>query len=128
MSLVDAPVPTSDTLTRPNTPGTPNRQQRAKAEAKAKGKRWDGSKPGRYVKVTPDQEGAVLKMVSEGVKLAKIARITGLSRPTIYRVLRNGQVHTIETAVYGSYSAGYHLHSPPHQLNYVCIGRRPRRV
>ena len=47
------------------------------------------SKPALYAQVTPDQERAILKMAGEGVKLAKVARITGLSRPTIYRVLRN---------------------------------------
>lgn len=57
--------------------------------AKAKGVRWGGSEPGWYAKVTPDQEKGILKMVADGVKLAKVARITGLSRPTIYRVLRN---------------------------------------
>jgi DNA invertase Pin-like site-specific DNA recombinase len=65
------------------------RIQAGQAAARAKGKRWGGSKAGRRLKVTDDQVRAILKMVAEGEKLARIARITGLSRPTIYRVLRN---------------------------------------
>ncbi|MHC4797672.1 MAG: recombinase family protein [Planctomycetota bacterium] len=59
------------------------------AAAKAKGVKWGGSKPGWYAKVTPDQIKAILKMIKAGEKIAKVARITGLSRPTIYRILRN---------------------------------------
>ena len=68
------------------------RAERVKAgqsAAKANGKRWGGSKPGRYLKVSPDQVKAITEMVARGEKIAKVARITGLSRPTIYRVLRN---------------------------------------
>jgi DNA invertase Pin-like site-specific DNA recombinase len=77
------------------------RVRAGQAVARAKGKRWGGSKPGRYVKVTPDQDIAIRRMACEGVSLSKIARITGLSRPTIYRVLRNGQLQTTETAKVG---------------------------
>ncbi len=59
------------------------------AAARAKGKRWGGSKPGRYVKVTPAQVRAITRMVNRGEHITKVARITGLSRPTVYRVLRN---------------------------------------
>lgn len=62
------------------------------AAARANGVTWGGSKPGWYAKVTPDQEKAILKMVKDGVKISKIARITGLSRPTVYRVLRNKEL------------------------------------
>ncbi|MHC4442065.1 MAG: helix-turn-helix domain-containing protein [Planctomycetota bacterium] len=65
------------------------RVKAGQAVAKAKGKRWGGSKPGWYAKVTPEQKKAILKMVDDGEKITKIARITGLSQPTIYRVLRN---------------------------------------
>jgi DNA invertase Pin-like site-specific DNA recombinase len=44
---------------------------------------------GVYFKVTPEQEKAIVKMVAKGEKIARIARTTGLSRPTIYRVMRN---------------------------------------
>jgi len=59
--------------------------------AKANGKRWGGSQPGRYVKVTSDQTAAITDMVGRGEPISKVARITGLSRPTVYRVLRNRQ-------------------------------------
>jgi DNA invertase Pin-like site-specific DNA recombinase len=57
------------------------------AVARAKGKVWGGSKKGRFWKVTPDQQKAIHDMVNNGETIAKVARITGLSRPTIYRVL-----------------------------------------
>ena len=59
------------------------------AAARAKGKRWGGSKPGRYVTVTAEQVRAITQMVDRGEQVAKVARTTGLSRPTVYRVLRN---------------------------------------
>lgn len=65
------------------------RVRAGQAVAKAKGKKWGGSKEGWHWKVTPDQAEAILSMVQRGEKIAKVARITGLSRPTIYRVLRN---------------------------------------
>ncbi len=55
--------------------------------ARAAGKRWGGSKPGRRLKVTVEQEQAILRMNAEGAGVTTIARATGLSRPTIYRVL-----------------------------------------
>ncbi|GMU21866.1 MAG: DNA invertase Pin [Phycisphaerae bacterium] len=67
------------------------RVRAGQAAARAKGRRWGGSKAGRYLKVTPDQEAAILQMIATGTKLARIARITGLSRPTIYRVVANQQ-------------------------------------
>ena len=57
--------------------------------ARAKGRRWGGSKPGRYTKVSPDQVNAITEMIGRGERVSTVARITGLSRPTIYRVLRN---------------------------------------
>ena len=67
------------------------RVKAGQAVAKANGKRWGGSKPGWRYKVTDDQVGAILKMVADGEKITKVARITGLSRQTVYRVLRNGE-------------------------------------
>ena len=37
------------------------------------------------IRVKPDGSG----VVTDGVKITKMARITGLSRPTIYRVIEN---------------------------------------
>ena len=56
------------------------------AKAKADGKRWGGSKPGRR-KVTADQRRIIHQQHKEKTPIARIARAVGLSRPTIYRVL-----------------------------------------
>lgn len=55
--------------------------------ARADGKRWGGSKKGRRISVTDDQVRMIKRMAGEGGKVARIARATGLSRPTIYRFL-----------------------------------------
>jgi DNA invertase Pin-like site-specific DNA recombinase len=60
------------------------------AAARAAGKRWGGSKKGRRLKVTDEQLAIVQRMRSEGRKIAGIARATGLSRPTIYRLIESG--------------------------------------
>ena len=57
------------------------------AVARRKGKKWGGSKKGWRWKVTDDQVAAIREMKTAGKKIAHIARVTGLSRPTIYRVL-----------------------------------------
>ena len=58
------------------------------AVARRKGKKWGGSKKGWRWKVTDEQVVAVHEMKTAGKKIAHISRVTGLSRPTIYRVLR----------------------------------------
>jgi DNA invertase Pin-like site-specific DNA recombinase len=58
------------------------------AVAKRKGKKWGGSKKGWRWKVSDDQVTAIKEMKAAGKKIAHISRVTGLSRPTIYRVLR----------------------------------------
>jgi DNA invertase Pin-like site-specific DNA recombinase len=63
------------------------RQQAGIVAAKAAGKTWGGSEKGRRITVTPEQEAAVKRMGGEGEKVARIARATGLSRPTVYRLL-----------------------------------------
>ncbi len=57
------------------------------AVAKRNGKTWGGSKKGWRWKVTDDQIAAISEMRKSGKPIAQIARITGLSRPTVYRVL-----------------------------------------
>jgi DNA invertase Pin-like site-specific DNA recombinase len=52
-----------------------------------RGVRWGGSARGRRVKVTVEQIVAIRRMKTEGQEIAAIARGTGLSRPTIYRIL-----------------------------------------
>lgn len=55
--------------------------------AREAGKRWGGSKPGRRLKVTPEQITVIDKMHRRGEKIARIARAVGLSRPTVYSVI-----------------------------------------
>jgi DNA invertase Pin-like site-specific DNA recombinase len=55
--------------------------------ARARGIRWGGSTKGQRIKVTPEREAAVKQLRAEGKSISLIARETGLSRPTIYRVL-----------------------------------------
>ena len=55
--------------------------------ARARGLRWGGSEKGRRVKVTPELEAKVKRLMVEGRKISHIARETGVSRPTIYKIL-----------------------------------------
>lgn len=57
------------------------------AAARAQGKKWGGSKKGRRLTVKPEQVETIRRMAAEGQPVAGMARATGLSRPTIYRVL-----------------------------------------
>ena len=59
------------------------------AAAREQGKTWGGSKPGRQITVTNEQKSQVIAM--RGEKVAKIARTVGLTRPTVYRLLRQEQ-------------------------------------
>lgn len=66
------------------------RQERVlagQAVARAKGKRWGGSKKGRRITVSQEQVEAVKRYQGEGMKIARIARAVGVSRPTVYRLL-----------------------------------------
>jgi len=58
------------------------------AVAHASGKRWGGSQVGRLLHVTPEQVAVVQRMHAEGAKIAGIGRAVRLSRPTIYRLVR----------------------------------------
>jgi len=67
------------------------RVRAGQAVARAKGKRWGGSQKGRRVKVTPQQAKIIQRMKHEdGESVAVIARTVGLSRPTVYSVLTEG--------------------------------------
>ena len=57
------------------------------AAARLRGVRWGGSRKGRRLKVTAEQVAAIRRLRAEGEDVAAIARATGLSRPTVYRVL-----------------------------------------
>jgi DNA invertase Pin-like site-specific DNA recombinase len=57
--------------------------------ARAGGKRWGGSQPGKRKKVTPTQERIIRQMKQHGDSIMAIAKAVGLTRPTIYDVLRS---------------------------------------
>lgn len=59
------------------------------AVAKKQGKKWGGSTKGWRWKVAPEQATAIKEMRAAGKPVAHIARVTGLSRPTVYSVLRD---------------------------------------
>lgn len=57
------------------------------ASAREVGKRWGGSAKGRRLTVTAEQVAQMRRMARKGAGVTAISRITGLSRPTIYRIL-----------------------------------------
>jgi len=57
------------------------------AAARRAGKTWGGGKPGRRVTLTVEKEKAIKQLSKQGESISKIARVVGLSRPTIYKVL-----------------------------------------
>ena len=59
--------------------------------ARAQGKRWGGSKRGRRLKVTAEQLEVASRMRTDGATVAAIGRATGLTRPTLYRLLGLGK-------------------------------------
>mgnify|MGYP002623005127 CR=1 FL=1 len=65
------------------------RVRAGQAAAKAKGKRW-GGRPKGPNKKTKDKRTAILKLHHGGMSIVQIAKTTGLSRPTIYRVVGSG--------------------------------------
>lgn len=56
------------------------------AVAKANGKRWGGSKPGKRKSVTEDQIAVIRRLKAEGKSVSAIARIVCISRPTVYHI------------------------------------------
>ena len=65
------------------------RVRAGQAVARANGKTWGGSVKGRRLKVSDDQVRMIVHLKGEKVPITRIAQATGLSRPTIYRVLGN---------------------------------------
>jgi len=57
------------------------------AAARAAGKVWGGGKPGRRVRLSEEKETAIRQLHSEGKPIAEIARVVGLSRPTVYKAI-----------------------------------------
>jgi DNA invertase Pin-like site-specific DNA recombinase len=56
--------------------------------ARARGVKWGGSKLGRRIKVKQEQVNVIMLMLSENKPVTAMARATGLSRPTIYRIIK----------------------------------------
>ena len=61
------------------------------AKARAAGKTWGGSAKGRLLSITEEQVAQVLRLNREGVAKSAIARATGVSRPTVYRLINQHQ-------------------------------------
>ena len=57
------------------------------AAARAAGKVWGGGKPGRRIRLSIEKEKAIRQLHADGKAIAEIARVVGLSRPTIYRAI-----------------------------------------
>lgn len=55
--------------------------------ARAAGKSWGGGKPGKRIKVKPEQIKTIRRMRDEGESKSAMARATSLSRVTVYSVL-----------------------------------------
>jgi DNA invertase Pin-like site-specific DNA recombinase len=73
--------------------------------AREAGKTWGGSARGRRLKVTAEQESMLRRLKSEGEGVSAMARATGLSRPTIYRVLGE-EVRSPKARTRGGKSSG----------------------
>lgn len=67
------------------------RQKAGIEAAKAAGKKWGGRKKGTMQVRTPEIDAQVRKMHRENVPITAIARITKISRPTIYAILNDAQ-------------------------------------
>ena len=56
--------------------------------AMAAGVRWGGSEKGRRYGVSDEQVRMIVRLKREGEKISRIVRATGVSRSSVYRVLR----------------------------------------
>lgn len=68
------------------------------AVAKAKGKRWGGSKKGTLHKVSIEQVRQIVKMKAAGKKLGLISRTTGVPTYTIPRIIQRVEEGYIKVA------------------------------
>ena len=67
------------------------RAERVKAgqmAAKARGRKWGGSKKGQRKSKTEDKVKSVLALLDQGVSKAEVARAVRVSVPTVYSILR----------------------------------------
>jgi DNA invertase Pin-like site-specific DNA recombinase len=58
------------------------------AVARAAGKKWGGSRAGERSKVTPAQRQIIKNSNTKGISITLIASAMKLSRPTVYKVLK----------------------------------------
>lgn len=63
------------------------------AKARQQGKTWGGSKLGRLLSLSQEQVDAIIQLHHDGRTKASIARATGVSRPTVYRILDRHGYH-----------------------------------
>lgn len=63
------------------------RVKAGQAAARASGKKWGGSKPGWRYGISDEQVATIKRLKREGEKISKIARATGVSRSSVYRLL-----------------------------------------
>jgi DNA invertase Pin-like site-specific DNA recombinase len=63
------------------------RQLAGIARAKEAGKKWGGRRPGTRIKVTLEKENLIRRLHGEGKPVAAVARLSGVTRKTVYRVL-----------------------------------------
>ena len=88
-TLLERLIPRRSTLRSDRRPGyRAERILAGRSAARDRGVRWGGSARGRRIKVAVEQVEAIRRLWSEEGEIAAIARATGLSRPTIYRILR----------------------------------------
>ena len=67
------------------------RVKAGQAAAKARGKKWGGSKKGQRKGKTAGKVDAVLKLHKQGSSKAEISRVVGLSEPTVYSIVNQAK-------------------------------------
>ncbi|UCE08585.1 MAG: recombinase family protein, partial [bacterium] len=67
------------------------RVKAGQAAAKARGKKWGGSKKGIRKRKTTTKVKSVLALAEQGVSKAEISRALGMSIPTIYSIIRENK-------------------------------------
>lgn len=74
------------------------RQRAGIQAAREQGKRWGGRPIGTRITITEEKEELVKKMATDKEPVAKIARITGLTRQSVYKILGKWERKPLETA------------------------------
>lgn len=64
------------------------------AAAKAAGKKWGGSEKGHRITVTARKERRAMELLASGIGPAEVARSTGVSRRTVYRLIDRHESQT----------------------------------